>query len=181
MRLHGNNEFSVFPLCLGGKCWSKDTHHQDTKTQRERGETLQLAILKIFKARNCSPESNFSKRTLPAALNLPAVNDATAFEYVVMWMLRGGQARMVGEDAQPRADSHCLEQRGVNHLDHSMFLRECADAQSQIVTFQIKHAPIAASLVELDCAAIFRERNGSGINHYFATARISMHDCGQHG
>ncbi len=41
---------------------------------------------------------------LPAALNLPAINDASLVKHVVVRMLRGGQAGMVGEDAKARAD-----------------------------------------------------------------------------
>src|SRR5215213_7534415 len=78
----------------------------------------------------------------PALPNLPTVNDARAFEHVVVRVLRGGEARVVGEHADARADVERVEQSVVLHRHLAVLLRERADAQAGLRAFEVEHAAV---------------------------------------
>src|SRR2546421_2271111 len=94
-------------------------------------------------------------------------------------MLRGGQARVVREHADARADAQASEHQRVVHLDLAVLLRERADARARVRAFEVEHATEAARRVEFYRAAILRERDGARVEDDFAARAVAVHDRGE--
>src|SRR5215218_4297747 len=107
---------------------------------------------------------------------LPAVNYVHTFDDVVVRVLRGRQARVVREHADARAYAQALEERRVFDQDFAVLLRERADARARIAPVQIEHAPEAARRVELDGAAVFRERDRARVEHDLLPRAVAVYD-----
>ena len=90
----------------------------------------------------------------PAPMDLPFVHDAGPVHNVVTIVLSGGEAGVIGEDADAGAGRQFIEQLIVVDGNNAVFLRHRADAKSGVVAFKIEDSAESTLRIEMYWAAI---------------------------
>jgi hypothetical protein len=75
---------------------------------------------------------------------LPSVYQLSAFYDIVMRVLGGGEARVVGQDTQAVAYCDPVKCVAVARVDLAMLLRQRRDAHTGFATVEIENAAVAA-------------------------------------
>jgi len=88
-------------------------------------------------------------------MNVPSIYNFHILEHIVMRMLCGGQARMIGEDSNPRAHGKTFERGIVSCLNLTMLLRKRCDPHTRFIAVKIKHMAVTAAGVDTDRPAVF--------------------------
>ncbi len=88
-------------------------------------------------------------------MNFPSVDDLAVLENIVMRMLGGGQAGVIGQDPNPIADLQAFECGSSPASISPCSCERPRDAHSGLAAVQIKHMPVPASRIKPDRAAVF--------------------------
>ena len=75
---------------------------------------------------------------------IPTVDHAAVLEDIVMRMLCGGKAGVVGKYPQTVADLQAVKDRSIARLDLTVFLRHSGDAHAGLISIDVQHVPVTA-------------------------------------
>lgn len=109
----------------------------------------------------------------------PLVDDRPVLKHVEVIMLRCGEARVVGKDPHPGADTQLIENSLLLNRDNTMFLRHAADTDPQIISVEILNTPISAARIAANGPPVFRQRDSTGVNDHLLLFIAAMNHRGE--